>query len=660
MPSAGVLFCLASAAAFGAMGDLRQARVRRGRDGGDAAGRPVRARRGAAAGSSSPRGRPRAICARSPAATSGSRSRSAPSATARRPAPTSPRCERHRRLAARAARLHVPGHGDGGRGRARARAREPAHGGRAGARLGRARARPGRRGRGRPGPARHRARARRRASSTAPTSSSPRASPRRVGAARLSTLVCTGAATTLTLGGARGRRSDPGGVSAAGLRVARRASPSCRPSARSRCSSPGCGGSGPTAASILSTLEPVVTVGLAFARVRRVARPRPARRRRARARRRSWRSARRPRPPSPRGGAMTHAGPLDGKVALVAGATRGAGRGIAVALGEAGATVYCTGRSTARAALGVRPAGDDRGDRRAGRPPRAAPGSRWRSTISSRTQVEALVQRIDAEHGRLDILVNDIWGGEQLFEWNTPVWEHDLENGLRLLRLAIDTHLITSHFALPLLIREPGGLVVEMTDGTREYNADALPGLGVLRPGQDRRHPARVRAGRRSSRRTAAPPSALTPGWLRSEMMLENYGVTEANWRDGAAVNPHFAAISESPRFVGRAVAALAADPDVAAPQRRLVLLRRARARVRLHRRRRLAARLLALHGRGAGRRAARRTRPATAEPAGLRCRREADQLRRAARSSRARTTTSSGRRRRSTWPPTTRISSAR
>jgi NAD(P)-dependent dehydrogenase (short-subunit alcohol dehydrogenase family) len=131
-----------------------------------------------------------------------------------------------------------------------------------------------------------------------------------------------------------------------------------------------------------------------------------------------------------------------------------------------------------------------------------------------------------------------------------------------MLRLAIDTHLITSHFALPLLIREPGGLVVEMTDGTREYNAEHyrlsmfydLAKTGVLRLAF-------------AQGKELAPHGctavALTPGWMRSEMMLDNYGVTEANWRDGAATNPHFAAISESPRFVGRAVAALAADPDV-------------------------------------------------------------------------------------------------
>jgi NAD(P)-dependent dehydrogenase (short-subunit alcohol dehydrogenase family) len=178
-------------------------------------------------------------------------------------------------------------------------------------------------------------------------------------------------------------------------------------------------------------------------------------------------------------------------------------------------------------------------------------------------EVERLVRRIDDERGRLDVLVNDIWGGERLMEWDTPIWEHDLAGGLRMLRLAVDTHLITGHAALPLLIRRPGGLVVEMTDGTREYN-DAryrvsafydLAKASVIRLAFALGHELAPHGG------TAV---ALTPGWLRSEMMLENFGVTEANWRDAAAIQPHFAAISESPRFVGRAVAALAADPDVA------------------------------------------------------------------------------------------------
>ncbi|MGH2822565.1 MAG: SDR family oxidoreductase, partial [Thermoleophilaceae bacterium] len=177
-------------------------------------------------------------------------------------------------------------------------------------------------------------------------------------------------------------------------------------------------------------------------------------------------------------------------------------------------------------------------------------------------EVEALVQRIDADHGRLDVLVNDIWGAELIFEWNKPVWEHDLEKGLRVLRLAVDTHLITSHFALALLIRERGGLVVEMTDGTRDYNAENYRVSAFY----DLAKSAVIRLAFAQGEELTphgCTAVALTPGWLRSELMLERYGVTEANWRDGAAVNPHFAAISESPRFVGRAVAALAADPDL-------------------------------------------------------------------------------------------------
>jgi NAD(P)-dependent dehydrogenase (short-subunit alcohol dehydrogenase family) len=254
-------------------------------------------------------------------------------------------------------------------------------------------------------------------------------------------------------------------------------------------------------------------------------------------------------------------GPLTGKVALVAGATRGAGRGTAVALGEAGATVYGTGRTTRQRRSDYdRPETiEDTADL-----VDAAGGEGVAVEVDhlQPAQVEALVQRIDAERGRLDVLVNDIWGGEQLFEWDTPVWEHDLDAGLRMLRLAIDTHLITSHFALPLLIRKPGGLVVEMTDGTRDYNADHYR----LSAFYDLAKTAVIRLAFAQSKELephGCTAVALTPGWMRSEMMLDNYGVSEANWRDGAAVNPHFAAISESPLFVGRAVAALAADPQL-------------------------------------------------------------------------------------------------
>src|SRR5436190_4647205 len=252
--------------------------------------------------------------------------------------------------------------------------------------------------------------------------------------------------------------------------------------------------------------------------------------------------------------------PLDGRVALVAGATRGAGRGTAIALGEAGATVYCTGRTTRE-----RRSDYDRPEtiEETAELVTAAGGGGIPVAVDHLdvNVVESLVKRIESESGRLDVLVNDIWGAELLFEWNTPVWEHDLVAGLKMLRLAVDTHLITSHFALPLLIREPGGLVVEMTDGTREYNAEHYR-VSVF---YDLAKNAVIRLAFAQGEELApygCTAVALTPGWMRSEMMLEHYGVTEANWRDGAATNPHFAAISESPRFVGRAVAALAADPD--------------------------------------------------------------------------------------------------
>ena len=175
-------------------------------------------------------------------------------------------------------------------------------------------------------------------------------------------------------------------------------------------------------------------------------------------------------------------------------------------------------------------------------------------------QVAALVARIRAEYGRLDVLVNDVWGGEKLFEWDKPVWDHDLQNGLRLLRLAIDTHLITAHHALPLMIERPGGLLVEMTDGTADYNAEHYR----INPFYDLAKVSVIRmawAHAKDLAKFGATSVSLTPGWLRSEMMLEAFGVTEANWRDATERIPHFA-IAESPRFVGRAVVALATDPE--------------------------------------------------------------------------------------------------
>ncbi|MFJ2111943.1 MULTISPECIES: SDR family oxidoreductase [unclassified Streptomyces] len=253
--------------------------------------------------------------------------------------------------------------------------------------------------------------------------------------------------------------------------------------------------------------------------------------------------------------------PLKDRVALVAGATRGAGRGIAVELGAAGATVYVTGRTTR-----VQRSEMDRPEtiEETAELVTAAGGRGIAVQVDhlEHDRVEALVRRIDREQGRLDLLVNDIWGGEALFGWHDKVWEHSLDKGLRVLRLAIDTHIVTSHYALPLMIREPGGLVVEISDGTTEYNA-ANYRTSLF---YDLAKTSVNRLAFAQSEELApygATAVALTPGWLRSEIMLEAFGVTEPTWRDALDKQPHFA-ISETPAYTGRAVAALAADPHVA------------------------------------------------------------------------------------------------
>jgi NAD(P)-dependent dehydrogenase (short-subunit alcohol dehydrogenase family) len=251
--------------------------------------------------------------------------------------------------------------------------------------------------------------------------------------------------------------------------------------------------------------------------------------------------------------------PLAGKVALVAGGTRGGGRGIAVELGAAGARVYVTGRSSAA------------GCSELGRPETIEEtaekitavgglGIPVRTDHSRPEEVRALVDRIAAEQGgQLDILVNSVWGGDPLTDWEHPLWEQDLDTGLRLLRQAVETHVITSRFALPLMVARRRGLVVEVTDGnTARYRGSFFYDLAkssVIRL-------AAAQAAELKPHGVAAV--AITPGFLRSEALLEHFGVTEENWRDGAAEDPNFAH-SETPAYLGRAVAALAADPKIMA-----------------------------------------------------------------------------------------------
>lgn len=255
-------------------------------------------------------------------------------------------------------------------------------------------------------------------------------------------------------------------------------------------------------------------------------------------------------------------------MAVVAGATRGAGRGIAVALGEAGATVVCTGRSSRK-----HPLPSDYADRPETLEETAALVTQQGGLGIVKAvdhldprQVQRLADELRSEHGQIDILVNDIWGAEMLKgppdQWNKPVWEVDLEKGLRTLRLGIETHLVTSHHLLPLLIQKPGGLLVEVTDGTAAYNQDHyrisvfydLVKVSINRLAFSQGHELAQHQGCAVS---------LTPGFLRSEMMLDAFGVTEDSWRDALQGHapPDFA-LSESPRYVGRAVVALATDHE--------------------------------------------------------------------------------------------------
>ena len=249
--------------------------------------------------------------------------------------------------------------------------------------------------------------------------------------------------------------------------------------------------------------------------------------------------------------------PLKDTVAVVAGATRGAGRGIAMMLGAAGATVYCTGRSVrGKSGMGTRPETIEETAELV----TAAGGEgipvQVDHTIAE--EVAALFRRVRNEHGQLDILVNDVWGGDPLTEWDKPFWEHSLHDGLLMQQRGVHSHLITSHYAAPLMIERGQGLIVEITDGDNfRYRGNLyydLVKLSVIRLAYamaEELRPHNITA------------LAVTPGFLRSEAMLDHFGVTEANWQDGAKQDPHFIA-SETPFFIGRAIAALATDPNVA------------------------------------------------------------------------------------------------
>jgi len=259
---------------------------------------------------------------------------------------------------------------------------------------------------------------------------------------------------------------------------------------------------------------------------------------------------------------------LQGKIALVAGATRGAGRGIAVALGEAGATVYCTGRSTRR-----RPATPGRLEtiEETAELVTAAGGRgiAMRVDHTEPAEVKKLVAAIKRRHKGLDILVNDVWGGDPLTEWGKPFWKVNLENGLGLLKQAIHSHIITAHYAVPLMLGRRGGIILEITDGDAFYYRGNifydLVKISVIRL---------AFAMARELRKRAIVSVALTPGFLRSEAVLEHFGVSESNWKDAGnrKINENSAdqndapadfMVSESPRYIGRAVVALAADPKV-------------------------------------------------------------------------------------------------
>lgn len=247
-----------------------------------------------------------------------------------------------------------------------------------------------------------------------------------------------------------------------------------------------------------------------------------------------------------------NARPLKGQIAVVAGATSGAGRGIACMLGEAGATVYCTGRG----ARGRRASGALE-ETAALVTARGGCGIHVRVNHTDEDDVEALFERIEVEQGRLDVLVNDVWGGDELTEWGKPFWELDLEKGLTMLEQAVHSHIITSRYGVPLMVEQNHGLIVEITDSAGFYYRGNLfydlCKVSAIRLAY---------AMARDLKDYDITAVALAPGFLRTEFVLERLGVSEPSWRDGIEKDRYFAE-SETPFFTGRAVVALAADPAV-------------------------------------------------------------------------------------------------
>ncbi len=251
-------------------------------------------------------------------------------------------------------------------------------------------------------------------------------------------------------------------------------------------------------------------------------------------------------------------GALDGQVALVSGATRGAGRGIAIELAAAGAKVYCTGRSVrgAVATAGRSETIDETAEMIVAAGGRAV-AVRVDHTVED--EVAALAARVRADEGRLDVLVNDIWGGDDLIDWNGKFWTVDVTLVRKLMDQAVFSHLITARHLVPLMVDAKRGLIVEITDGE-------MPGYrGQLLYDLVKSSVIRIAYGMAWDLvGTGVTALALSPGFLRSEAMLDRFGVSEANWRDAVKTHADFV-FSETPRFVGRAVAALASDPNVGA-----------------------------------------------------------------------------------------------